>query len=166
MEFVQFKEQQKYRKWEVLTLLFVMIGGLGWVLLSQTIGYNTSTKFPPSISLVLILILISITLVLLRMKLVTKITRKGIQYQYAPFHTKSKKIRWKEVKEVELIQSKQWKSTLQCMRLEFAGRFLNMDSDTGMIVKLKNGRRVFIGSKKEENLKASLESVMQYLSNR
>lgn len=150
MSKVTYKENQKFRKWDMILLLLVLISGVGYRLAqSLLIGADNNTAM---MGLVL-LSLVGLLLYALNVRLRTKVTTKGIQFQYFPLHYKSQKIAWNQIQACEIIETplvaqlSGWgiNNSLQERAFSLSGR-------TGLRLTLNSGEKIFIGTQNPKRL--------------
>lgn len=91
--------------------------------------------------------------------LITEINKEGIYYRFVPFHWKKKFIAWKDIKEYHIRSSKPI--------MEFGGwgikrkifsktTAVTVSGVFGIELFLKNGKRIFLGTQKPEEMQEAL----------
>lgn len=151
-----FKETQKFTQWW-LWLILIAIG------ISPLIGiYTQLIKKEPlgdaplsDVGLILYSIFIFATIgVFLRLTLKTEINSKGIQMNYIPFV--KKEIDWKDIKTAEVVNygfvggwGIRWNTAY--------GTVYNTRGNKGVAIALKNGKKIGIGTQKEEEMQEVIE---------
>lgn len=150
-----FKEVQRFRqKWLWLLLIFPF----GLIsLIMFTVEGSLESK------LIGILAVLGSLSFLLIMKLTTKISGEGIHYRFFPFHLKEQFISWSDVdrayvrKYSPIGEYGGWG-----IRFGFGnGKAYNVSGDIGLQLKLKNGKHILFGTKKEEELKKVMEGLYE-----
>lgn len=163
MEKLAFKENQRYRRKEVfIVILFFMV-----VMVYRFIEQHfINPQVEPSISLPLfLLILLGLSLIFgyySSIRLVTVINEKGIRYQYFPWHYKKQKICWKEVKNLEIIETS-LVAELSGWAVNFnsLGQYFCVGRQRGVLITLKTDKQIFIGTKNPELLKHTIDKLTQ-----
>jgi len=106
-------------------------------------------------------ILISVSLIFF-FKLTTRIDEKGIHYQFFPFHFKFKLISWNEISKVfvrtydPIGEYGGW--GLKGGWSKSKGKAINVSGDIGIQLELKTGKKLLIGTQKENDAKSVLET--------
>ena len=154
-----FKEEQRFTQtWLILIIVLCtaipfLIGIYGII---QQITYKKPFGDNPMSDLGLIIFTISMLLVSLLIfifKLKTRIDEIGIHFQFFPIHLKFKTIRWTEINKINV-------RTYNPIG-EFGGWGIKNGSytisgDIGIQLELKNGKKLLIGTKKENEAKQVL----------
>jgi hypothetical protein len=154
-----FKETQKFRQiwlWIILVVTGLSTtGAFGYGIWLQVIGGQRFGNNPISnsaliITFILVLILNSgLSLLFGLSKLTTVIDKAGIEYKFSPFHTSSHFIYWNMIEKWEVIAYHPvmdyggWgiKSNKQ-------GKAFNVSGDKGLLLYLKSGKKILIGTQK------------------
>lgn len=157
---VLFSERQRFNQWWLWLIL---------LLPNVTIGYGIWEQYksgePLSWSTLLLsnaLLLVVLGLFLL-MRLETEIREDGIYVRFFPFASKLKRYGWEDIDEAyvrkysPLLDYGGWG-----VRYGLKGRALNVAGNTGIQLKLKDGSRLLIGTRKPEEAKAVLERIRQF----
>lgn len=161
MSKLKFKEERKFRNWEFYAIFGLIILGASYRLFEHlytqaiinswiVLGYSS-------------IILISGLLIYLfkTVKLVTVVSKKGIKYQLYPFHLKRQKIKWEDIEDYKIVKLRD--------NSRWSGWNVNFNSDhrrfglgesAGLFVNLKSGENVFIGVESDQELKKSMEKLM------
>lgn len=135
----------------IVILVMILFGKL--IYNSFTVGFSYSTIF----SLIILLFTI-IVFVIFRVK--TEVNQNGIIVQITPFNLYHKTFDWKEIQKVEVVKY----SPLSeyggwGYRRSKNGTAINPTGDKGLKIYFKNGTKLLIGTKKEEELKQFLKSI-------
>jgi len=102
---LKFKETQRFRHWEVIALLAILSLGTA-IRLAVSAVSDASTD--GSTILLGIFLLVSLLLTLtyfLKVKMKVRVDSKGIKYSIYPWNKNKHKIKWKDVENIEIIDS-------------------------------------------------------------
>ncbi|MCB0620985.1 MAG: hypothetical protein KDC32_24585 [Saprospiraceae bacterium] len=157
---VRYREQQKFRRVEVLALLGLFIG-LAVVRLIQKLSDPTGELLTTVLIYGGILILlVAAFLYLVKMRLSLNINEKSITYRYGPFQRRKYKIRWKQVENCKLVQTPA-AAEASGWGVHFSSqeRVYSLSGRTGLELELKNGDRVFLGSQRPSELRRVLHYI-------
>lgn len=168
MKKVLFKEEQQFRQWWNLLIVFVSVfSGIGfsaYALFQQIIlGKQVGDSPAPNVVLIItILFLIVVLWVYLRIKLEVSVDNSGIHYRFFPLELKVKTILFAEIRKYEirkyrpLVDYGGWgrKRSLRW------GRAYNVSGDTGLQLYLNNGKKVLFGTQKPQALLYALDTAI------
>lgn len=158
-----FKETQKFKQlwlWIILIATgLITIGVFGYgiylqIFLGQKFGNNPMNDTGLIITFVLVLILdIALFLIFGFSKLTTVIDKVGIEYRFFPFHSKSHVIYWNMIEKYDVITY----NPIQDyggwgIKSNKHGKAYNVSGDKGLLLFLKTGKRILIGTQKELEL--------------
>jgi hypothetical protein len=155
-----FKEQQSFtQKWIILLLVG---SGIVPIIIILT-GY---LKGDGSVTLLDVFLTTSITLVVSALiflfKLTTRIDQDGIHYKFFPFHFKFKTITWSEISKVyvrkynPISEYGGWGLKGGFFWNKSKGTAYNVSGDIGIQLELKNGKKILIGTNREDQAKQVL----------
>ena len=123
-------------------------------------NYNNSQEVNViGISISLIIVSIVVILILL-VRLKTKIDEKGVYYQFYPINFNEKFIPWSDISKCyvrkynPIIEFGGWGYKMSPFG---RGRVLNVKGNKGIQLELKNGKKLLLGTQKEELVKRTLE---------
>ncbi len=156
-----FRENQKYKRWEIIGLLVFMIGGLAYRFIDAQ--FISGTENAPAVwnYIVPLLLLAAVLILILSIRLSIRITDKHISYQYFPLERKRHKIKWDNVADcnfVETPESAQWSG----WNVNFSDeKMYSICGRTGLRLKTKDGEEVFIGSRRLGKLKKAVKKVFK-----
>lgn len=158
---MKYKENQRFRRTDVLLLLIALIGGVSYRLIDLYILNPGQDGGQSSFALLIILSLAAILTVLLSLRLITKIDDKGIRFLFYPWHYKTHKIDWDEIAECRVIDiplQAQWSGlnvniTTNDLFYSFTGR-------KGLELRLTNGQQIFIGSRNPQDVADAIQRFM------
>lgn len=160
-----FKEHQKFTQW---WLWLILLGSLALVayitlnelLFNQSVGNSeTSPRWILVLALVFMLIL---TLYFWLVKLETKISRESINIRFAPFVNKT--IKWNNIQTCEVLDYgfvggwgiRLWTSY---------GTVYNVKGSKGLFITLKDGKRLLVGTQRNEELQQVVNSILELNKN-
>ena len=155
-----YKEEQRFRRWEVFTLLALLLIGASY----HFVELYTSGAYEPGV-LTLQYALIAIILTgalfyLWSIRLILKIDKNGIQYQFFPLHYRKHQVKWDEIDSFEFIDTPaSAELSGWAVRLGTWERMFSVSGRTGLCLKLKNGQQLFIGTQHPGELKAALDNL-------
>lgn len=155
MKKLEFKENQRFRQLDVLLLLSFLIIGLVYRLMTIE-----SREIGDYFAYLLCLGLLGSAFVYFyNLRLITVINKKGVRFQYFPWHYKKQKISWEDIEQMELVRTP-LNTALNGWNVRFADNYYySVCGNRGLDICLKNGDRVFIGSQNTEELEKSLEAM-------
>jgi len=149
---IYFKEEQKFKQWWLWLLLTLSAITSIILVYQQLFSKNNFIKHNLDESQVLIFCAVIIFTIILFsiLKLTTTINQSGIYIKYFPFI--NKEIAWNDIKSAEVIKYNfvgGWGIRL----LTKYGTVYNVKGNKGLAIELKNGKKLLIGTQKEEELK-------------
>jgi hypothetical protein len=156
---MKFKEQQRFRRWDILLLLLALIAGTAYRFFDLYIVHHISSKTQLYFSLLALFVLLAVLLLLLSFRLVTRIDEKGVRYQFFPWHYRKHRINWEDVEECTVVETplstelSGWTVTIGSN--EFTYSFYGR---TGLQLRLKDGSRIFIGTRRPEEMRQAIQS--------
>jgi len=152
-----FKEEQRFNQLWLIILILVSV----LVLLGIIVG--TYIKDPNSFSNPELLIIISTLIlasgIIFLFKLSTRIDEKGIHYKFFPFHLGFKTIQWNELANAyirtysAMSEYGGWGLKGGALWSKSKGKAINVSGDIGIQLVLKNGKKLLIGTQKQEEAK-------------
>ncbi len=154
-----FKEEQKFTQWWFWVLLIGMTLLPIYEIISQWNVKEQDISDNGQITFVLFSFGLIILFLFLRLK--TKIDSNEIKISYRPFLTK--RIAWKDVETAKVISYGfvgGWGIRLWTKY----GTVYNTKGKVGLALVLKNGKKLLVGTQKEDELKESINSIMNLLN--
>ncbi|CAM1350019.1 hypothetical protein [Tenacibaculum crassostreae] len=155
-----FKEEQRFTQTWLIILLSVSII-IPIVLIVKEYLEENSKMSTNEFLLTLGGIILSVSFIFF-FKLTTRIDEKGIHYQFFPFHLSKKTVAWLEIKKAYVrtyepiseyggwgLKNLFWKKN---------GSAVNISGDIGIQLELSNGKKLLIGTQKENEAKRVLET--------
>jgi hypothetical protein len=165
-----FKEEQRFTQTWLIIILIIAIGVpflFGVYGIIQQVIYKNPMGDKPMSDAGLIIFTISmflLTVLIFLIKLTTKIDEKGIQYQFYPFHLSMKEISWSEISKVgvrtylPISEFGGWGLRGGFFFNKGKEKAINISGDIGIQLILKNGKKLLIGTQKENDAKSVLET--------
>ncbi|GAA4244894.1 MULTISPECIES: hypothetical protein [Winogradskyella] len=155
-----FKEEQRFNQlWLIILMLVSTIVPIG-------IYVKEYTENPENFSSleligVIFLILLASGFIFF-FKLTTRIDETGIHYKFFPFHWNLKNIKWNEIDKAyvrtydPLGEYGGWGLKGGILWNKAKGRAINVSGDIGIQLVLKSGKKLLIGTQKENEAKSVL----------
>ena len=157
-----FNETQWFNQWFMQLINYGMIAFLlyclyMWFIAKSAVGNVMETDVTGQI--VVIVAVVFSVLLLLSFKLKTKIDEVGIHYKFLPIHRNFKIIRWDEMESCEV---RTYNAITEYGGWGFKGGFgkgtaFNVKGNIGIQIVLKSGKRILIGTQKENDAKLILK---------
>ena len=157
-----FKEEQKFTQlWVHILLALGFIPGIviitrAWI---QATDDNTDVKIG---FLVVVGSMVLVYGLMFSLKLKTRIDEKGIYYRFIPFHLSIKFIAWEDLNNAYVRKYKPiseyggWGIKGRLLLKKSKGVAFNVKGDLGLQLELQNGKKILIGTQKEEEVKKVL----------
>lgn len=138
-------------------IAFLLYCFYSWFIAKSNVDKVAATDVTGQI-VVTVTILFSVLLIL-SFKLKTKINEVGIHYRFLPIHRNFKVIRWDEMESCEV---RTYNAISEYGGWGFKGGFgkgtaFNVKGNIGIQVELKNGKKILIGTQKENDAKAIIK---------
>ena len=165
-----FEETQHFRQqwlWIILiitSLLPIGIFGSGiyfQIIKGRPFGTNPMSDTQLIIFSIFVFGLMGGTLLLFgSLHLKTIIDEAGISYKFFPFQTRFRFIPWDEIESYEVVKYSPIKEYGGWgIRFGKEGRAYNVSGDRGLKIQMKNGKKILIGTRKEDELKNFLNTI-------
>ena len=155
-----FKEKQRFTQLWLLVLLGTSLIVPVTLTTKEYLKENTTMSTTEYI-FILLGIIFSIVFIFI-FKLTTRIDEYGIHYQFFPFHLSQKKIAWSEINKAYVRNyepiSEYGGWGLKNLFWKKNGSAVNVSGDIGIQLELKNGKKLLIGTQKEQEAKRVLET--------
>ncbi|MCA0132073.1 hypothetical protein [Winogradskyella alexanderae] len=155
-----FKEEQRFNQlWIILLLGIGMLVPLGLILGAYL---KNQSSFTPIELVVTISIIVLASCIIFFFKLYTRIDEHGIHYKFFPFHLKYRSIAWNAIDEAyvrtydALNEYGGWGFKGGALWKKSKGTAINVSGDKGIQLRLKNGKKLLIGTQKENDAKSIL----------
>ncbi|MCB0552538.1 MAG: hypothetical protein KDD02_03220 [Phaeodactylibacter sp.] len=158
MSKARYKEVQRFRRWEVIALLLFLLIGSTYHLF-KLIGESTYDQTSLILQYLLILVLIGGALVyFISIRLIVKFDDEKIRYQFYPWHYHKHEVKWSEVADCQVVDTPAaaelsgWS-----VRIGTGERSFSVSGRRGLLLSLKDGQQLFIGSQHPDQLREALE---------
>ena len=159
-----FKEEQRFTQ----PLIYIGLSIAAIIVFTPIIkDWNAIAQLPLNKQLrafVGIIVICLVAILFLFLKLRTRIDEKGISFKFTPFHFKSILIHWKEVDKAYLRKYNAiseyggWGIKGGIPWVKGNGRAYNVKGNIGLQLELRNGKRILIGTQKENEIGAVLKT--------
>ncbi len=155
-----FKEEQRFTQLWIIILLAISVLVPVVIIIIQFLqdkGSFSTTEFILVISLTVLL-----PLVIFLFKLYTKIDEQGVHYKFFPFHLKLRTIAWQEISKAyvrrydAISEYGGWGLKGGAFWRKSKGIAINVSGDIGIQLELKNGKKILIGTKLEDQAKQAI----------
>lgn len=161
---MKFQEKQRFTQWWLwLILIGTAITPIIGIYLQLAFGEKSGVNPMSHNELILFFVFtFSLIALFLFMQLKTEIDEKGIHMRYRPFLKKTTE--WKDIESAQVINYgfvggwgiRIWTSY---------GTVYNTGGKMGLAIKLKNGKKFLIGTKKEKELREFMEKNDSHIEN-
>lgn len=156
------REEQRCRSLNVYLLLFLFIGLTVYALVRHFIHSSGDRMVFVELGSLLALLLFITWYVYFQMKMIVKVSEKGIRIRHFPMHPEKIRINWEEVEDYEFVRSSpaaQW-SGWGIHFSSFGERYYSLCGRTGLRLYTKTGDQIFIGSRKLLNIKEKIDKML------
>ncbi|MCH3883069.1 MULTISPECIES: hypothetical protein [Tenacibaculum] len=156
-----FKEEQRFIQTWLIVLLAVSII-VPMAIIINTYLEDNSTMTTNEFVFTIAGILLSVSFIFF-FKLTTRIDEKGIHYQFFPFHFSMRKITWSEIEKAHvrtydpISEYGGWGLKGGAFWNKSKGTAINVSGDVGIQLELKNGKKLLIGTQKENQVNLVLK---------
>lgn len=155
-----FKEEQRFNQpWLIILILLSVLLSIGIILKT----YLNNPRSYSNIELILkIGFIILLGALIFLFKLNTRIDEKGIHYQFFPFHWSFIVVKWSEIDSAyvrnyrALYEYGGWGLRSGTLWNKSKGKAINVSGNIGIQLKLKNGKKLLIGTQKQNDAKSVL----------
>ena len=157
-----FKEEQRFTQTWLIALLAISICIPILIILKEYLEQSSSFNTKQFLKM-LLAIIVSFSLIFF-FKLKTRIDEIGIHYQFLPFHFKTRIKKWEELKIVyvrkyqPITEYGGWGLKGGSLWNKKNGIAYNVSGNIGIQLELKNGKKLLIGTQKEDEVKRVLET--------
>lgn len=165
-----FQEVQRFRQkwlWILMavamlpSLFFALRGIIGQVIMGVPMGDKPATDGEVlGIGLVVIGLVVGVVVMMWTARLETSVTRDGIHIRFVPFHIKGV---WIKFDEIETYQATQYRPLMEYggwgIRYGLAGKAYNVFGNKGVRFKMKNGKRLLVGSQRAEEFSGAIDAM-------
>ncbi len=157
-----FVEEQRFSQWWLYLLLAIPLISLVLPFIFNSDDYLNGDKETLTGITISLVVMVIVTLLILSIRLRTKIDENGIYYQFYPINFNEKFIPWSDISKCyvrkynPLTEYGGWGYRSGFGRGK--GKALNIRGSQGIQLELKNGKKLLLGTQKEELVKRTLES--------
>ncbi len=160
---VLFTETQQVRQKWVWCLAVGIPSLVVIILILNVLGHDSEINSDMLISLaVSIALVVLISYLLWHARLDTVIDLEGLTYRFAPFHRSPRHIAWNNV---SVAVVRQYRPIVEYggwgLRWGFSGLAYNVFGNMGLQIKLRNGRRILIGTQKPEEIERAVAKLRE-----
>jgi hypothetical protein len=162
---VLFKETQRFRQWWIWALLLIAPGILVWGVVQQLVfgvpwGNNPASDW--LLILLACLIGVGVPAFMFWVRLDTVVRYEGVYVRFFPFHLKWVAIPFDLVESVNAVEYSPLREYGGWgIRYGASGKAYNVSGNLGVMLELKDGKRLLIGSRKAEELGLAITSAMR-----
>jgi|GEM_PF-1490028 len=160
---VEYREVQRFREWDVFILLSLFVLGLAYRAVAGYMGWwgaPGEASFSTYLLLTLVVGLVFLYLYSIRVLLV--VNKKGVRYQFYPWHFRKHKIDWDEVADWQIVDIplqaalSGWSVNFSCEKcFSVNGRRKGLELD------FRDGKRIFISSTEPERLRKIIKRLQK-----
>jgi hypothetical protein len=166
-EGVIFREEQRFAAW--LNLLVYLSMGLAVLLTIFALKKEYTEKGPLGTQELLLTVIagigvpIAIAALFLFLKLITEVRSDGVYVRFLPFHIHFKRFASEDLSE---YYAREYKPIIEYggwgirYGLSGNGKAYNVSGNKGVQLVFKNGRRLLIGSQRDEELEQAIRSIV------
>ncbi|WP_204218385.1 hypothetical protein [Tenacibaculum todarodis] len=157
-----FKEVQRFIQTWLIVLLAVSVI-VPMAIIVNTYFEDNSNMTTNEFVLTIAGILLSVSFIFF-FKLTTRIDENGIHYQFFPFHFSMRNIPWKEIEKAHvrtydpITEYGGWGLKGGAFWNKKNGKAINISGDIGIQLELKNGKKLLIGTQKENEANQVLKT--------
>ena len=164
-----FLEEQKFTQaWLHILLIISFIVAAAIIVMDYKVATTNTNLVEPMIafgSMLLVYVLI------FSLKLKTRIDENGIEFRFIPFHFTARSINWNEIERVytrkydAITEYGGWGMKGGMFWRKSKGVAYNVKGDIGLQLELKNGKKILIGTQKEDEMKRVLQTYSGKITN-
>ncbi len=160
-----FKEEQRFT--QTWIILLIVITAIVPIAITFKEYFNQEKSISELIT-TLVIVLLSIGLIFL-FKLKTRIDEIGVHYQFFPFHLKYRTKKWETInliftRKYEPISEYGGWGIHKSIFNKKKGTAINISGDIGIQLEFKSGKKLLIGTQKQDDVKRVLETYKNKLS--
>lgn len=152
-----FKEEQRFNQiWLIVLIIVSAMVPIG-IYIKEHLENPDNFSITELIGIIFIILLVSGFIFFF--KLTTRIDEKGIHYKFFPFHWSLKTIKWNAIENAyvrtynPLSEYGGWGIKGGSFWNKSKGKAINVSGDIGIQLILENGKKLLIGTQKEEEAK-------------
>lgn len=155
-----FKEEQRFNQLWIIVL--IAVSALVPIGIQANAYFENPSLYSVWDILAFFILIIAASGLIFFFKLTTRIDENGIHYKFFPFHWKLKTIAWKDINNAyvrtydPLGEYGGWGLKGGIFWNKSKGRAINVSGDIGIQLELNNGKKLLIGTQKQEDAKSIL----------
>ena len=159
-----FVEEQKFTQLWLHILLIISFIVTTAITVNKYIESNTDNNDELVELIIVVGSLLLVYLLIFSLKLKTRIDENGFQFRFIPFHFTAKSINWNEIERVytrkydAISEYGGWGMKGGMFWRKSKGVAYNVKGDIGLQLELKNGKKILIGTQKEDEVKRVLQT--------
>lgn len=157
-----FEENQKFIQSRLMLIVGASLLVVFFLILKEW-NEKVDKSFQANLDLLITIGILCLSITpLILMKLTTRIDSLGIHYQFFPFHWKNRVITWEEIEKVyvrkydAISEYGGWGLKSRGFFFKKRGHAYNVSGNIGIQIMLKTGKKILIGTKREERAKQAL----------
>lgn len=164
-----FKEEQRFTQTWLIVLLVISIS-IPIILMTQEYVKDKSSFDTTTYLMTLLGLLCSVAFIFL-FKLNTRIDELGIHYQFFPFHLSYRTKSWTEVQQAyvrkydAITEFGGWGLKGGALWKKDKGKAINVSGDIGIQLEFLDGKKLLIGTQKEQEAMRVLETYQEKIKN-
>ena len=159
-----FLEEQKFTQLWLHILLIISFIVTTAITVNKYIESNTDNNDELVELIIVVGSLLLVYLLIFSLKLKTRIDENGFKFRFIPFHFTAKSINWNEIERVytrkydAISEYGGWGMKGGMFWRKSKGVAYNVKGDIGLQLELKNGKKILIGTQKEDEVKRVLQT--------
>ncbi|MEL6562161.1 MAG: hypothetical protein AAFQ94_28505 [Bacteroidota bacterium] len=159
-----FKEEQRFNSWWIRGAFAISLGGL--LIPLYRIAFLNDTSIPLAPLVILLVVLTVVATLILGAKLETQVDKYAIKYRYIPFINNWKRI---EKGDIRNLQVRKYSPIREFggygYRVKLNGdKALNVKGDMGLHIEYKKNNKLLLGTQKPEELRITINRLMNIQS--
>ena len=160
---VVFKEVQRFRQpllWLVILAIMIIFtyGMFRQIILGEPWG---NKPLPDAMLIAIFTFIMCLTLLFFFVKLIVEVRSDGIYIRFFPFHISYRKIPLENLKKCEACIYSPLEYGGWGIRYGFKGKAYTISGNRGVILELKDGKKLLIGSQKPKELVKAIDTVLK-----
>ncbi len=150
-----FKEEQLFIKSSLMVLIIISLIAPISIITAEYYSENSNMSTKEFILTILFILVCILPIFFFKLK--TRIDEKGIHYQFFPFHFSLRLIKWLDIEKAyvraysPISEYGGWGIKGGAIWSKSKGKAINISGDVGIQLKLKNGKKLLIGTQKKED---------------
>ncbi len=159
-----FVEEQKFTQLWLHILLIISFIVTTAVVVKEYVESNTDNNDALVELIIVFGSMVLVYLLIFSLKLKTRIDENGFQFRFIPFHFTVRSINWNEIEKVytrkydAIAEYGGWGMKGGMFWRKSKGVAYNVKGDIGLQLELKNGKKILVGTQKEDEVKRVLQT--------